>query len=49
MPRAIVRRILRRMCGPVHEKRRWRHTWNSDIYSLYEDVNIADDIEIRRL
>jgi len=27
----------------------WRCRWNSKIYRLYEDLNIVDDIKIRRL
>jgi hypothetical protein len=27
----------------------WRCRWNSKIYRLYKDLNIVDDIKIRRL
>ena len=29
--------------------RRWRPGWNSELYSLYNEPNIVEDIKIRRL
>jgi hypothetical protein len=28
---------------------RWRPSWNNELYSLYNDPNIVEDIKIRRL
>jgi hypothetical protein len=39
----------RRICGPIQKKGCWYHRWNSEIYSLYKDLSIVDDIKIRRL
>jgi len=39
---AFERKILRRIYG-------WRCRWNSEIYGLYKDLNIVDDINIVRL
>ena len=39
------RKILRR----IQDKGYWCPRWNSKIYSLYKDLNIVDDIKIRRL
>jgi hypothetical protein len=35
--------------GPIQEKVQCRPAGNSEIYSLYEDLNIVDDIKIREL
>jgi hypothetical protein len=43
------RKILRRICGPTQEKGCWRPRWNNEIYSLYNEPNIVEDIKIRRL
>jgi len=32
--------------GPVEEKGCWCHRWNSEIYSLYKDLSIVDNIKI---
>jgi hypothetical protein len=40
---------LRRIYGPIQDKRRWRPRWNSEIYNLYKVLNIVDDIKIRRI
>jgi hypothetical protein len=48
MLHAFEREILR-IRGPVHEKGHWCLGWNTEIYSLYQDLNIVDDIRIRRL
>jgi hypothetical protein len=43
------RKILKRIYGPIPDKGRWPPRWNSGIYNLYKDLNIGDDIQIRRL
>jgi len=45
----IERKILRKIYGPLSDKRRWTPRWNSEIYNLYEDINTMGDIQIRRL
>ena len=47
--RTFQREVLRRIHGPIEDKGRWRHRWNSGIYNLYKDLNIVEDIKIRRL
>ena len=37
------------MCGPTQEEGRWCHRWNNKLYRLYNDLNIVEDIKIRRL
>jgi hypothetical protein len=32
-----------------HEEGRWRPRWNNELYGLYNDLNIVEDIKIRRL
>jgi len=39
---------LRRIYGPIQDKRRWRPRWNSEIYNLYKVLSIVDNIKIRR-
>ena len=43
------RKILRRIYGPTQEGGRWRPRWNSELYSLYVEPNIVEDIKIGRL
>jgi len=43
------RKILRRICCPTQEEGRWRSRWNSELYSLYNEPNIVEDIKIRKL
>ena len=43
------RKILRRIYGPIQDKGRWRPRWDTEIYNLYKDLNIVDDMKIRRL
>jgi len=43
------RKILRRIHGRKQEGERWRPGWNSELYSLYSEPNIVEDIKIRRL
>ena len=49
MLHVFERKILRRMYGPIQEKGCWCRTWNSEIYGLYKDLNIVDDIKIIRV
>ena len=44
-----IEKKMSRTLGPIHEKGHWLSWWNSEIYSLYKDLNIVDDIKIRRL
>ena len=43
------RKILRRIYGRTQEGGRWRPRWNSELYSLYNEPNIEEDVKIRRL
>jgi hypothetical protein len=43
------RKILRRICGPTREGGCWLPRWNNELYSLYSEPNIVEDIKIRRL
>jgi hypothetical protein len=43
------RKILRRICGPTQQKVCWCPGWNNELYSLYSEPNIVEDIKIRRL
>ena len=43
------RKILRRIYGPIQDEECWHPMWNGEIYNLYKDLNIVDDIKIRRL
>jgi hypothetical protein len=35
--------------GPTQEGGCWRSRWNNELYSLYKEPNIVEDIKIRRL
>jgi hypothetical protein len=35
--------------GPTQEEGHWHHRWNNELYRLYNDLNIVEDIRIRRL
>ena len=37
------------MFGPTQEEGRRRPRWNSELYSLYNEPNIVEGIQIRRL
>ena len=39
---------IRTIYGPIQYKGRWRSMCYSKIYNLYKDLNIVDDIKIRR-
>jgi hypothetical protein len=43
------KKILRRIYCPTHEGGCWRPRWNKELYSLYKEPNIVEDIKIRRL
>jgi len=49
MLNTFERKILRRIYGPTHEGGFWRPRWNNELYSLYNEPNIVEDIKIRRL
>jgi len=49
MLNTFERKILRRIYGPTREKGCWRPRWNNELYSLYSEPNIVEDIKIRRL
>jgi hypothetical protein len=41
--------ILRRIYGPIQDKRGCRPRWHSEFDNLYKDLNVADDTTIRSL
>jgi hypothetical protein len=43
------RKILRRIYGPTQKGGRWHPRWNNELYSLYNEPSIMEDIRIRRL
>jgi hypothetical protein len=43
------RKILRRIYGPTQVVGCWHSRWNNELYSLYSEPNIVEDIKIRRL
>jgi hypothetical protein len=43
------RKILRRIYGPIQEGECWHPRWNNELYSLYKEPNIVEDITTRRL
>jgi hypothetical protein len=49
MLNTFERKILRIIYDPTHEGRCWRPRWNNELYSLYKEPNIVDDIKSRRL
>jgi hypothetical protein len=49
MLNTFERKILRRIYGPIQEGGRWRPRWNNKLYTLYNDLNIVEDIKIKRL
>ena len=49
MLNTFERKILRRIYGATQEGGCWRHRWNNELYSLYSEPNIVEDIKIRRL
>jgi hypothetical protein len=49
MLNTFERKILRKMYGPIKEGRCWRPRWNNELHNLYKELNIVEDIRIRRL
>jgi len=49
MLKMFERKILRRIYGPTQEGGCWRPRWNNELYSLYKELNIVEDIKIRSL
>jgi hypothetical protein len=49
MLNTFERKILRRIYAPTQEGGRWRPRWTNELYSLYNEQNIVEDIKIRRL
>jgi hypothetical protein len=49
MLNTFERKILRRIYGPTQEGGCWHPKWNNELYSLYKELNIVEDIKIRRL
>ena len=43
------RKILRRIYGPTQEGGCWRPRWNNELYKLYKEPYIVEDIKFRRL
>jgi len=43
------RKILQRIYSSTQEGGHWCPRWNSELYSLYKESNIVEDIKIRRL
>jgi len=43
------RKILKIIHDPKQDKEHWCPSWNSEVYNLYKDLNILDDIKIKRL
>ena len=43
------RKILRRIYGPIQDGGCWHPRWNNELYSLYREPNIMEDIKFRRL
>jgi len=43
------RKILGRIYGLTHEGGCWSSRWNNELYSLYKELNIVEDIKISRL
>ena len=49
MLHTFERKILRRIYGPTHERGCWPPRWDNELYNLYKEPNIVEDIKIRRL
>jgi len=49
MLNTFERKILRRIYGPTQAGGRWLPRWNSELYCLYKEPNIVEDIKIGRL
>jgi hypothetical protein len=49
MLNTFERKILLRIYDPTHEGGCWLPRWNNELYSLYKEPSIVEDIKIRRL
>jgi hypothetical protein len=49
MLNTFERKVLRGIYGPSYERGCWRFRWNNELYSLYKELNVVEDIKIRRL
>jgi len=49
MLNTFERKILQRIYGPTHEGGCWRPRRNNELYSLYKEPNIVENIKIRRI
>jgi hypothetical protein len=43
------RKILRRIYGPIKENGQWRCRYNTELCELYKDIDIVNDVKLRRL
>jgi hypothetical protein len=43
------RKILRRIYGPINENGQWRCGYNTELYELYKDIDIVNDVKLKRL
>lgn len=46
---SFERRILRRIYGPMYDKREWRIRYNDEIYQLYKELRLSVYVRLRRL
>jgi hypothetical protein len=44
-----VRKILRRIYGPLCEGETWRSRYNEELYRLYDEIDLVTEIRISRL
>jgi hypothetical protein len=44
---AFEKKILRRIYGPIHENGKWRCRYNTELYELYKNIDIVNDVELR--
>jgi hypothetical protein len=49
MLRTFERKILRRIYSRKQEGGCWRPRWNNELYGLYKEPNIVEDINFKRL
>jgi hypothetical protein len=49
MLNTFERKILRRIYGPTQERGCWHPGWNNELYSLYKEPNIVENIKTTRL
>jgi hypothetical protein len=41
------RKILRQIYGPINENGQWRCRYNTELYELYNDIDIVNDVKLR--